>query len=128
MKKGADFRFRLLRFPKAPHRPIPLDSLPGGEYAQQYIRITGAAHADEIRRINRRLVIVVACVIALLLAGSAGAWYLFEKFNAPEYAIKTHEAQERIVYGPYYDALKSRHPEQPIIPPKDKWAPQQPKE
>ena len=110
-------RFRLLRFPRAPHRPIPMESLPGGEYAQRYIEITGAAHASEIRRIGRKLVTVIFCAIVLLLIAAGAAWHLVGKLNAPDHVIKTHEAQQRIVFGQHYEGLKTRHPEQPVITP-----------
>ncbi len=127
-EQHTSFRFRLLRFPKAPHRPIPIDSLPGGEYAKQYIEITGAAHAQEIKKATRKLMIAITCAALLVVASGTGIWYMLVRLNAPDHVIKTHEAQQRITYGPYYGALKSRHPEQPIIPPMDQWAPRQPKE
>lgn len=47
--------------------------------------------------------------------------HLHHKLSAPDHVIKTHDAQQRIIYGQHYEALKSRHPEQPVIPPIDQW-------
>ncbi len=81
------------------------------------------------KRWRLRAVTVLLSVVALL----AGILFFYsdnlrQRLEAPDHAIKTHEAQQRIIFGRYYGALRSRHPDQMIIPPMDQWAPQQPKE
>ena len=80
-------------------------------------------YAEKRRRL--RVAIILLSVVALIVGGLLFySEHLHQMLGAPEHAIKTHEAQQRIIYGQHYEGLKSHHPNQPIIPPMDQWGAQ----
>lgn len=118
---NAKNNFSLLRFPK-PYRPIPIDSLPGGEYAQRYIEITAAAHADEMRRLKFKLSIAIFAIGIGGLIAFIKYEDLTDRLNAPDQVSKEKAAQRWIIMGPAEVLLKEDYkPGDQVIPPNGGW-------
>lgn len=125
LKKKSGF---LLRWPKPfRRRPPHVTDQGDAEIADIFRRAHLDAEAQDqnrIRRVRKRLAIGMTIVLCLTLLSLVYIARLQEQLAAPDHAIKTHEAQQRIIYGPQYEGLKSRHPDQPVIPPMEQWKPQ----
>ncbi len=133
LKWPKPFRNRLPAQPTQPHRYHPQEDDDPPEAA--IVKVFQRAHlqtieqAEHDRKLSRnRVIIIVASIIGLALLTFSYIADLHERITAPDRVIKTHEAQQRIIYGPLYEGLKTRHPDQTVIPPMDQWAPQQHKE
>lgn len=100
---------RIIVWPKKPHRSIPLDALPGGEYAERYAEMARAGHAEDIQRVSKnfrtKIALAIATSVVIVVVSTLVIKDLHDQLEAPDYVLKQTEAQRRIVLGPLESAL-----------------------